>query len=90
LSGSDTSSYGQNAYFYDAAEGLLTASILLVSEFCPKGTRHIITVFKIIQLVYKIVVSRKFALRITYHHARFRYNAPYKYIARSLNFTNLL
>ena len=37
-SGSDTSSYGQNAYFYDAAEGLLTASILLVSEFCPKGS----------------------------------------------------
>ena len=53
-SGSDTSSYGQNAYFYDAAEGLLTASILLVSEFCPKGTRHIITVFKIIQELLKL------------------------------------
>jgi type IV secretion system protein VirD4 len=58
-SGSDTSSYGQNAYFYDAAEGLLTASILLVSEFCPKGTRHIITVFKIIQELLKKEDSSK-------------------------------
>ena len=59
MSGSDTSSYGQNAYFYDAAEGLLTASILLVSEFCPKGTRHIITVFKIIQELLKKEDSSK-------------------------------
>lgn len=48
-SGSDNASYGQNAYFYDAAEGLLTSAILLVSEFCPKEKRHIVTVFKIIQ-----------------------------------------
>lgn len=32
-----------------AAEGLLTASILLVAEFCPPETRHIVSVFKIIQ-----------------------------------------
>lgn len=49
LSGMDAGSFGQNAYFYDAAEGLLTASILLVSEFCPKEERHIVSVFKIIQ-----------------------------------------
>lgn len=49
LSGMEASSFGQNAYFYDAAEGLLTASILLVSEFCPKEERHIVSVFKIIQ-----------------------------------------
>lgn len=48
-SGGDNASYGQNAYFYDAAEGLLTSAILLVSEFCPKEKRHIVTVFKIIQ-----------------------------------------
>jgi len=48
-SGGDNASYGQNAYFYDAAEGLLTSAILLVSEFCPKDKRHIVTVFKIIQ-----------------------------------------
>lgn len=48
-SGGDNASYGQNAYFYDAAEGLLTSAILLVSEFCPKDKRHIITVFKVIQ-----------------------------------------
>ena len=28
--------YGQNAYFYDAAEGLLTSLILLVTEFFPQ------------------------------------------------------
>ena len=49
LSGMDAGSFGQNAYFYDAAEGLLTASILLVSEFCEKDERHIVSVFKIIQ-----------------------------------------
>ena len=49
LSGMDAGSFGQNAYFYDAAEGLLTASILLVSEFCDKEERHIVSVFKIIQ-----------------------------------------
>ena len=49
LSGMDGASFGQNAFFYDAAEGLLTASILLVAEFCPKETRHIVSVFKIIQ-----------------------------------------
>lgn len=33
LSGMDAASFGQNAYFYDSAEGLLTATILLVAEF---------------------------------------------------------
>lgn len=49
LSGMDAASFGQNAYFYDAAEGLLTATILLVSEFCEPKKRHIVSVFKIIQ-----------------------------------------
>ena len=49
LSGADASSFGQNAYFYDAAEGLLTATILLVAEFCSPEKRHIVSVFKIIQ-----------------------------------------
>lgn len=49
LSGMDSASFGQNAYFYDAAEGLLTASILLVAEFCEPRKRHIVSVFKIIQ-----------------------------------------
>ena len=40
---------GQNAFFYEAAEGLLTAVILLVAEFCPPEKRHIISVFKLIQ-----------------------------------------
>lgn len=45
----DSASYGQNAFFYDAAEGLMTASILLVAEFAPKEQRHIVSVFKVIQ-----------------------------------------
>lgn len=49
LSGMEGGNFGQNAYFYDAAEGLLTASILLVSEFCKPKERHIVSVFKIIQ-----------------------------------------
>ena len=49
LSGMDATSFGQNAYFYDAAEGLLTATILLVAEFCASEERHIVSVFKIIQ-----------------------------------------
>ena len=49
LSGMDAASFGQNAYFYDAAEGLLTATILLVAEFCEPKQRHIVSVFKVIQ-----------------------------------------
>ena len=49
LSGMESGNFGQNSYFYDAAEGLLTASILLVAEFCKPEERHIVSVFKIIQ-----------------------------------------
>lgn len=49
LSGMDATSFGQNAYFYDAAEGILTATILLVAEFCEPSKRHIVSVFKVIQ-----------------------------------------
>lgn len=49
LSGMDATSFGQNAYFYDAAEGLLTSTILLVAEFGKPNERHIVSVFKIIQ-----------------------------------------
>lgn len=54
----DSASYGQNAFFYDAAEGLLTSVILLVAEYLPpekqedgtvKDCRHIISVFKLVQ-----------------------------------------
>ena len=47
--GAEASSYGQNAFFYDAAEGLLASVILLIAEFCPTEKRHIISVFKLIQ-----------------------------------------
>ncbi len=48
---------GQNAFFYDAAEGLLTSVILLIAEYLPPTTedgrlidkRHIISVFKMVQ-----------------------------------------
>ena len=35
--------HGQNAYFYDAAEGLLTSVILLIAEFCEPEKRHIVS-----------------------------------------------
>ena len=47
--------YGQNAFFYDAAEGLLTSVILLLSEYLPPDEdnpverRHIVSVFKLVQ-----------------------------------------
>jgi type IV secretion system protein VirD4 len=47
--------YGQNAYFYDAAEGLLTAVVLLLAELLPPDSkhpterRHIVSVFKLVQ-----------------------------------------
>ena len=45
----DSSSYGQNAFFYDAAEGLITSTILLIAEFAKPEQRHIVSVFKLIQ-----------------------------------------
>ena len=47
--GFDVASAGQNAYFYDAAEGLLTSVILLIAEYCEPKQRHIVSVFKLIQ-----------------------------------------
>lgn len=43
LNNMDGASFGDNAYFYDAAEGLLTATILLVAEFCEPQKRHKMT-----------------------------------------------
>jgi type IV secretion system protein VirD4 len=52
-SSGDSANYGQNAFFYDAAEGLLTSVILLLAEYVsPKNgldKRHIISVFKLAQ-----------------------------------------
>ena len=44
----DTASAGQNAFFNDAAEGLLTSVILLIAEYCEPKQRHIVSVFKLI------------------------------------------
>ena len=49
IGGGDSHSYGQNAFFYDAAEGLLASVILLLAEFGDKNERHIVSVFKLIQ-----------------------------------------
>ena len=49
------SDHGQNAFFYDAAEGLLSSVILLLAEFLPpdeehpEERRHIVSVFKLVQ-----------------------------------------
>lgn len=49
--------FGQNQFFYDAAEGLLSSVILLIAEYLPPvemegkkvDCRHIISVFKLVQ-----------------------------------------
>ena len=49
--------FGQNQFFYDSAEGLLTAVILLMAEYLPPtevdgrrvDCRHIVSVFKLVQ-----------------------------------------
>ena len=51
----DDSNRGQNAFFYDAAEGLLTSVIMMLAEFLPpdkehpQERRHIVSVFKLVQ-----------------------------------------
>ena len=51
----DVADRGQNAYFYDAAEGVLASVVLLLSEFLPPEetdgyeVRHIASVFKLVQ-----------------------------------------
>ncbi|QIK86638.1 type IV secretory system conjugative DNA transfer family protein [Erysipelothrix sp. HDW6B] len=47
-SGSDMN-FGQNQFFYDSAEGLLTATILIIAEYAEPSKRHIVSVFKLIQ-----------------------------------------
>ena len=49
IGGGDSHSYGQNAFFYDAAEGLLASVMLILAEFGDKNERHIVSVFKLIQ-----------------------------------------
>lgn len=44
-----TTNYGQNQFFYDAAEGLLASVILIVAQYAEKKERHIISVYKTIQ-----------------------------------------
>ncbi len=51
--GESASNYGQNSFFYDSAEGLLTSVILIISEFCPARQRHIVSVFKLVQDLLK-------------------------------------
>ena len=53
----DGENFAQNQYFYDAAEGVLTAVILLLAEYLPPKRihgelwerRHIVSVFKLVQ-----------------------------------------
>ena len=53
ISADGNTDHGQNAFFYDAAEGLLTSAILLTAEYLPQKNgeekRHIISVFKLVQ-----------------------------------------
>ena len=59
IGGGDYSSMGQNAFFYDASEGLLASLILLIAEFGDKNERHIVSVFKMIQDLLKPIDEEK-------------------------------
>lgn len=51
--------YGANQYFYDAATGILTSTILLVSEFGEKDERHIASVFTLLtELLEQVKVGK--------------------------------
>ena len=57
LINSSDANYGQNQFFYDSAEGLLTSVFLLLAEYLsdedenhrPCYKRHIVSVFKLVQ-----------------------------------------
>ena len=62
--GGDEQDRGQNAFFYDAAEGLLTSVILLLAEYVPPDSaghekRHIVSVFKLVQELLSPVGNTK-------------------------------
>ena len=59
IGGGDYSSMGQNAFFYDASEGLLASLILLIAEFGEKNERHIVSVFKMIQDLLTPITEEK-------------------------------
>ena len=59
----DAAQYGENAFFYDSAEGLLTAIVLLLAEFAPPKDgepekRHIVSAFKLVQDLLAMPSSR--------------------------------
>ena len=59
----DAAQYGENAFFYDSAEGLLTAIVLLLAEFAPPRDgepekRHIVSAFKLVQDLLAVPKSR--------------------------------
>ena len=59
IGGGDYSSMVQNAFFYDASEGLLASLILLIAEFGEKNERHIVSVFKMIQDLLTPIAEEK-------------------------------
>lgn len=59
IGGGDYSSMGQNAFFYDASEGLLASLILLIAEFGEKNESHIVSVFKMIQDLLTPIAEEK-------------------------------
>jgi len=57
--GSNEMNFGQNQFFYDSAEGLLTSTILIISEYAEKDKRHIISVFKLLQDLLEVPLGSK-------------------------------
>lgn len=45
---------GQNQFFYDTAQSVISAVTLLCAEFCPNPQRHIVSVFKLIRQLMEV------------------------------------
>lgn len=49
MAGASSADMGQNAYFYDSAEGIVTATLLILAQYSGPGEAHIVSCFKLIQ-----------------------------------------
>lgn len=63
ISPEGSSQYGDNAFFYESAEGVLAAIVLLLAEFAPPKDgepekRHIVSAFKLVQDLLAVPKSR--------------------------------
>lgn len=62
---------GQNSYFYDSSEGLITSIILLVAQYCKPEERHMLFFYQMHKLVLERKRQRTAALKRRYAYSLF-------------------